>query len=54
MKNNELINPVRKLEKPGVKIEVKNDKDNLINIKADIKIKNPITSIIDFINKKED
>lgn len=52
MKKNELICPVRRLEKPGIEVEVKNGKDDLINIKANIKIKNPVKSVIDFINKK--
>ena len=51
MKEN-LINPVRRIEKPELHIEVKQGKDDLINIKADIKIKNPIVSMIKFVNEK--
>ena len=51
MKEN-LINPVRRIEKPGVCIDIKQGNDDLINIKADIKIKNPIISMIKFVNEK--
>lgn len=52
--------PVRRLEQPGVDIQIKKGNDNLLNIHTNIKIKDKITpkineyydKFINFINKK--
>ena len=52
MKEKELYCPVSRLENPGVKLEIKETNNDLINIKANINIKNPIKVLIDKFNKE--
>lgn len=44
--------PVRRLENPSVNFKITRGKDDLVNIDANIKIKDPVSYIIDIFNKK--
>lgn len=46
MKKEKLYCPVRRLEKPGVSIDIEKGKDNLLNIKGTIKVGDKITPIL--------
>lgn len=48
-----MICPVKRIEKPSANIKISNDKNDMININANIKIKNPVTWIIDQLDKKK-
>lgn len=53
MSKEKLICPVRRLDKPGIDVDIKKGRDNLLNIDAKIKVKDPISFIINYINKKK-
>lgn len=51
MDKNKLYCPVRRLEKPSTSIKIEKGNDDLLNIKADVKIKDPIRVIESVFNK---
>lgn len=50
MDKNKLYCPVRRLEKPSTSIKIEKGNDDLLNIKADVKIKDPIKIIEPILN----
>lgn len=49
--NDKLICPVKRLNESNIDLQVDMNDDNM-NINIDIHTKNPIKSVIDFINRK--
>lgn len=47
------ICPVKRIKKPSMNVKVTNESDDMINIDANIKIKNPIIWLVDKIEKKK-